>query len=84
MPVGGRVPLCLHLCVIPLVTCPGFWINDIIGTCAMVSVPPMCTQAFYWNLVLLKNVLALVHTDANSVVYICGLPVPATSAICNF
>ena len=51
MPAGGRVPLCLHLCIIPLVTCPGFWINDVIGTCTMVSVPPMCTQAFYWNLV---------------------------------
>merc|ERR1719181_666861 len=30
--------------------CPGFWIGDIIGTCSMVSVPPMCTQAFYMNL----------------------------------
>lgn len=50
MPVGGRVPLCLHLCIIPLVMCPGFWIGDIIGTCTMVSVPPMCTQAFFWNL----------------------------------
>jgi len=50
IPVGGRVPLCLHLCIIPLVMCPGFWIGDIIGTCTMVSVPPMCTQAFYWNL----------------------------------
>jgi hypothetical protein len=50
IPVGGRVPLCLHLCIIPLVMCPGFWIGDIIGTCTMVSVPPMCTQAFFWNL----------------------------------
>jgi len=50
IPVGGRVPLCLHLCIIPLVMCPGFWIGDVLGTCAMVSVPPMCTQAFYWNL----------------------------------
>lgn len=50
MPVGGRVPMCLHLCIIPLVTCPGFWIGDIIGSCSMVSVPPMCTQAFFWNL----------------------------------
>jgi len=44
------VPLCLHLCIIPLVMCPGFWVGDIIGTCTMVSVPPMCTQAFFWNL----------------------------------
>jgi len=50
VPIGGRVPMCLHLCVIPLVTCPGFWINDIIGTCTLLSVPPMCTQAFFFNL----------------------------------
>lgn len=49
IPAGGRVPMCLHLCIIPLVTCPGFWIGDIIGSCTLVSVPPMCTQAFYWN-----------------------------------
>merc|ERR1712037_505725 len=47
MPNGGRVPMCLHLCVVPLVSCPGFWIGDIIGTCTMVSVPPLCTQAFF-------------------------------------
>jgi len=50
MPVGGRVPLCLHLCIMPLVMCPGFWVEDIIGTCSMVSVPPMCTQAYFLNL----------------------------------
>jgi len=50
IPVGGRVPMCLHLCVMPLVMCPGFWIGDIIGTCTMVSVPPMCTNAFYSNM----------------------------------
>jgi len=50
IPVGGRVPICLHLCIMPLVMCPGFWISDLIGQCSMVSVPPMCTQAFYWNL----------------------------------
>ena len=42
--------MCLHLCVIPLVMCPGLWVNDIIGTCTMVSLPPMCTQAFFWML----------------------------------
>jgi len=50
MPVGGRVPMCLHLCVMPLVMCPGFWVEDILGTCSMVSVPPLCTQAFFFNL----------------------------------
>ena len=41
--------MCLHLCIVPLVACPGLWLGDIAGPCAMVSVPPMCTQAFYWN-----------------------------------
>lgn len=50
IPVGGRVPLCLHLCILPLVMCPGFWIGDILGTCQFVSIPPLCTQAFFWNL----------------------------------
>merc|ERR1719188_619138 len=50
IPAGGRVPLCLHLCIIPLVMCPGFWIGDIIGTCTMLGTPPLCTQAFYWNM----------------------------------
>lgn len=50
MPAGGRVPMCLHLCIMPLVMCPGFWVSDIIGSCSMVSVPPMCTQAFFLNL----------------------------------
>lgn len=49
-PVGGRLPTCLHLCIVPLVMCPGFWIGDVIGPCQMISVPPSCTQAFYWNL----------------------------------
>lgn len=49
MPVGGRVPMCFHNCILPLVLCPGFWIGDVIGQCQMVSVPPMCSQAVYWN-----------------------------------
>lgn len=49
-PVGGRVPVCLHQCILPLVMCPGFWVDDVIGTCSMVSIPPLCTQAFYLNL----------------------------------
>lgn len=48
-PAGGRVPMCLHLCIVPLVACPGFWISDIAGPCSVVSVPPLCSQAFYWN-----------------------------------
>jgi len=47
---GQRTPTCLHLCVIPLVMCPGFWIGDVLGPCQTISVPPTCTQAFFWNL----------------------------------
>lgn len=46
----GRAPPCLHLCVLPLVMCPGFWIGDVKGPCQTTSLPPMCTQAFFWNL----------------------------------
>jgi len=53
MPGGGRLPMCLHLCILPLVLCPGFWIGDVLGPCQMVSLPPMCTQAFFWNYALL-------------------------------
>lgn len=49
VPFGGRVPMCFHLCIVPLVACPGFWIGDVIGQCMTVAVPPMCTQAVYWN-----------------------------------
>jgi hypothetical protein len=50
LPMGGRVPMCLHLCVLPLVACPGFWMEDLMGSCSMVSVPPMCTQAYFFNM----------------------------------
>merc|ERR1711904_16784 len=53
IPLGGRVPMCLHLCVLPLVLCPGFWIGDIIGQCQTIALPPQCTQAFFWNMGLL-------------------------------
>jgi len=44
-----RVPMCFHLCILPLVLCPGLWLDDVIGVCSMVSAPPMCSQAVYWN-----------------------------------
>lgn len=53
MPAGGRVPMCLHLCILPLVLCPGFWITDVMQQCELVAPPPMCTQAFFWNYALL-------------------------------
>ena len=49
MPVGGRVPMCLHMCLLPLVMCPGLWMEDLIGSCSLVSVPPLCTQASFNN-----------------------------------
>lgn len=30
--------------------CPGFWLEDIQSACQMVSVPPMCSMAVYWNM----------------------------------
>jgi len=50
LPVASRAPPCLHLCIMPLVMCPGFWVGDVMGPCQMVAVPPVCTQAFFWNL----------------------------------
>ena len=50
MPTGGRVPMCLHMCILPLVMCPGFWMEDLIGSCSTVSVPPLCTQASFTNI----------------------------------
>lgn len=50
IPIGGRVPLCLHLCILPLIMCPGFWLGDVVGSCSFVSVPPVCSQAFFFNL----------------------------------
>lgn len=49
LPAGGRVPMCFHMCVSTLVLCPGFWLNDVFGACSKVSVPPLCTQAVFWN-----------------------------------
>ena len=43
------MPLCLHMCILPLVMCPGFWMDDLIGSCSTVSVPPLCTQASFTN-----------------------------------
>lgn len=61
IPVGESVPACLHMCILPLIMCPGFWINDVIGQCALVSVPPLCTQAFYF-----KDPPAQLHTSDDS------------------
>ena len=49
VPVGGSVPVCLHMCVLPLVMCPGFWVSDLLDSCSTVSVPPLCSQASFAN-----------------------------------
>lgn len=49
VPVGGSVPVCLHMCVMPLVMCPGFWVDDLLDSCSSVSVPPFCSQAEFHN-----------------------------------
>lgn len=50
LPFGGSAPVCLHMCVLPLVMCPGFWLDDLLDGCSSVSVPPMCTQASFVNM----------------------------------
>jgi hypothetical protein len=49
IPVGGNAPVCLHMCVMPLVMCPGFWVDDLLDSCSSVSVPPLCSQAAFTN-----------------------------------
>ena len=49
VPIGGSVPVCLHACVMPLVLCPGFWVDDLLDSCSSVSVPPFCSQADFQN-----------------------------------
>ena len=49
VPVGGSVPVCLHMCVMPLVMCPGFWVDDLVDSCSSVSVPPFCSQVEFHN-----------------------------------
>ena len=50
LPFGGSAPVCLHMSVLPLVMCPGFWLSDLLDGCSSVSVPPLCTQASFVNM----------------------------------
>ena len=47
IPFIGRVPTCFTACLAVLMDCPGFTMADIKGPCTEISVPPVCTQAFY-------------------------------------
>lgn len=44
---SGRAPLCFAHCLDTLVSCPGFWVDDISDVCADVSGPPSCSSASY-------------------------------------
>lgn len=49
----GRYPLCFTSCLATLVLCPGMWVEDIMGECSDVSVPPMCSMSLFANYWLL-------------------------------
>jgi hypothetical protein len=53
-----RMPMCFQYCISTLLACPGFWIDDIIGSCQDVGVVPACSTAFFWNLDLMPPQLA--------------------------
>lgn len=54
LPMGVRqamsFPMCFVHCILTLVACPGFWIDDIIGPCMSISAPPLCSFALFTNL----------------------------------
>jgi hypothetical protein len=53
-----RVPMCFTYCLTTLLACPGMWIDDIIGQCQDISVPPACSTAFFWRMDLLPPQVA--------------------------
>ena len=77
VPVGGSVPVCLHMCVLPLVMCPGFWVGDLLDSCSTVSVPPMCTQASFANMWRMPPQYAS-YDEANPFPAKCPEPVRST------
>ena len=60
----GRLPMCFLYCISTLVACPGFWIDDVIGQCEDVSVPPACSTANFWRLDLLPPQYVSVDASA--------------------
>lgn len=73
----GRLPMCFTHCLQTLVMCPGMWVDDIMGVCQDVSVPPMCSVAAYWNLWRAPPQYTTFE-DANAPAADC--PAPLTSA----
>lgn len=53
MPLGLReaqtFPICFPQCLATLIACPGFWLDDIMGPCSDVSVPPFCSFSLFIN-----------------------------------
>lgn len=49
----GRLPMCFTHCLATLIACPGMWLEDIMGECMTVSVPPMCSVSIFANYWLL-------------------------------
>lgn len=39
----GRAPLCFSQCLDVLVSCPGFWVDDLDGACLDVAAQPSCS-----------------------------------------
>ncbi|KAL8271469.1 hypothetical protein Esti_004670 [Eimeria stiedai] len=42
-------PLCFPHCIATLIACPGFWLDDIMGPCSDISIPPFCSFGLFLN-----------------------------------
>lgn len=53
IPMGLRTsmsfPMCFIHCLLTLVACPGFWIDQIINECTVVAAPPLCSFSLFIN-----------------------------------
>ncbi|KAF8822966.1 hipothetical protein, partial [Cardiosporidium cionae] len=46
---ASTFPVCFPQCIAILFACPGFWIDDLIGPCGDVSIPPFCSFSLFIN-----------------------------------
>ncbi|SJK85833.1 conserved Plasmodium protein, unknown function [Babesia microti strain RI] len=46
---ASTFPLCYVQCLATLVACPGFWLDDIMGPCSDVAIPPFCSFSVFVN-----------------------------------
>jgi hypothetical protein len=51
IPLAGRMPICLYVCLLVFAFCPGFGFDDIQGPCLFFSPlpPPFCAFAYYFR-----------------------------------